>query len=52
MPGLETLNHVWLGYPGTAWTLPPSFGIHHEWTTSWETIVSVIVVLVGTTIFS
>ena len=30
----EILNQVSLVWPGTASALPPSFGIHHEWTTS------------------
>ena len=38
------------GNPTTASILPPSFGIHQEWMTSWPVMSSVTVVSVGTTI--
>ncbi len=49
MPGSEIRNQVWFVWPGIASALPPSFGIHQEWSTSDAVMSSVTVVLIGTT---
>ena len=34
LPGFSAWNQVWLIWPGIAWILPPSAGIHQLWMTS------------------